>query len=97
MDTEVLVYLQKVKNYLETNDEARTYFIGESDVNEFYKHLQIISEKNFKENGEPELSREQFELLRKTIAAVTVSKKRVFYSKDGLFMFFDEYPPISMN
>lgn len=97
MDAEVLVYVQKVKKYLETNQEAKEYFIGESNADEFFKHLEIISEKNYEENGEPELSREQFELLRKTITAVTISKQRVFYSDDKLFMFFDEYPPICMN
>ena len=97
METEVLVYLQKVKNYLNTNVEAKEYFIGNSDVEEFYKHLTIISEKNFEENGQPELSKEQFELLRKTILAVTVSKKKIFYSNDNVFMFFENYPPTSMN
>lgn len=97
MDTEVLVYLQKVKSYISSNEEAKTYFIGNSDAEEFYKHLAIISEKNFEENGQPELTQEQFELLRKTILAVSVSKQKVFYSEDGVFMFFEDYPPISMN
>ena len=97
METEVLVYLQKVKNYISTNEEAKTYFIGNSDSEEFYKHLAIISEKNFEENGQPELTQEQFELLRKTILAVSVSKQKLFYSEDGLFMLFENYPPISMN
>lgn len=97
METEVLVYLQKVKNYISTNEEAKTYFIGNSDADEFYKHLAIISEKNFEENGQPELTQEQFELLRKTILAVSVSKQKLFYSEDGLFMLFENYPPISMN
>ncbi len=97
MDTEILVYLQKVKNYLNSNDEAREYFIGNSDAEEFYKHLTIISEKNFVDNGQPELTKEQFELLRKTILAVTISKQDVFYSQDCVFMFFKDYPPISMN
>lgn len=97
MDTEVLVYLQKVKNYLNTNEEAKTYFIGNSDAEEFYKHLAVISEKNFEKSGQPELTQEQFELLRKTILAVTISKQKIVYSEDGLFMFFENYPPISMN
>ena len=67
MDHDILVYIQKVKNYLKTNEEARNYFIGESDVDEFYRHLTIISEKNFNQNGQPELTKEQFELLRRTI------------------------------
>ncbi len=97
MDTEILVYLQKVKTYLNSNEEAKQYFIGGSDADEFYKHLAIISEKNFEDNGQPELSREQFELLRKTILAITISKQKFFYSEDGLFLIYENYPPISMN
>jgi hypothetical protein len=97
MDAEVLVYVQKVKNYLETNQEAREYFIGDANAEEFYTHLKLISEKNFEENGEPELSKEQFELLRKTITAVAISKQKVFYSDDKVFMFYEDYPPICMN
>lgn len=97
MDHEILVYIQKVKNYLKTNEEAREYFIGESDVDDFYKHLTIISEKNFNQNGQPELTKEQFELLRRTMKAEAISKQRVFYSEDKKFMFFDEYGPIGMN
>ena len=56
MDHEILVYIQKVKNYLKPNEDARNYFIGESDVDEFYRHLTIISEKNFNQNGQPDWS-----------------------------------------
>lgn len=97
MDTEVLVYLQKVKTYLNSSEDARKYFIGESDVNEFYNQLTIISNKNFETNGQPELTKEQFELLRVTLIATTITKQRVFYSEDKLFMFLDEYPGICMN
>ena len=97
METEVLVYIQKVKTYLQANEEANNYFIGKADVDEFYKQLTIISNKNYEENGTPELSKEQFELLRRTVAALAASKQKVFYSDDKLFMFFENYPPISMN
>ncbi len=97
MDTEILVYLQKVKSFLKTNEEASRYFIGDSDVDEFYRQLTIVSEKNFETNGQPELSKEQFELLRVAALATTISKQRVFYSDDKLFMFLDDYPGICMN
>ena len=78
MDTEILVYLQRVKNYLNTNQEANKYFIGDSDVDEFYNQLTIVSEKNFETNGQPELTKEQFELLRIAALATAISKQRVF-------------------
>lgn len=97
MDTEILVYLQRVKNYLNTNEEANKYFIGDSDVDEFYNQLTIVSEKNFETNGQPELTKEQFELLRIATLATAISKQRVFYSEDKLFLFLDDYPGICMN
>lgn len=97
MDTEILVYLQKVKNFLKTNDDASKYFIGDSDVNEFYKQLTNTSVENFEKNGQPELTKEQFELLRIAAIATTISKQRVFYSEDKLFMFLDDHPGICMN
>ena len=97
MDTDILVYLQKVKSFLKTNEEASKYFIGDSDVDEFYKQLTIVSEKNFETNGQPELTKEQFELLRIAVLANTISKQRVFYSYDKLFLFLDDYPGICMN
>ena len=97
MDSEVLVYIQKIKNFLNTNDSARDYFIGKSDVDEFYKQLSIISEKNYETNGQPELTKEQFELLRITLEVVSISQQKIFISDDGLFMFYENYPPISLN
>jgi hypothetical protein len=97
MDSEVLVYIQKIKNFLNTNDSARDYFIGNSDVNEFYKQLSIISEKNYETNGQPELSKEQFELLRITLEVVSISQQKMFITDDGLFMVYENYPPISLN
>jgi hypothetical protein len=97
MDTDILVYLQKIKTFLKTNQEARDYFIGEADVNEFYEQMSIISSKNYETNGQPELSREQFEALRVTMRVLAIKKQRIFYSDDKLFLFLDDYPGICMN
>lgn len=97
MDSEVLVYIQKIKNFLNTNESARDYFIGKSDVDEFYKQLSIISEKNYETNGQPELTKEQFELLRLTLEVVAISQQKMFITEDGLFMVYENYPPISLN
>jgi hypothetical protein len=97
METEVLIYLQKIKSYLNTNEEAREYFIGDSSIDEFYNHLSIISNKNFETSGQPELTREQFELLRMTIKVTAIRKQRVFYSDDKLFLYLDDFPGICMN
>jgi len=74
MPPEVLIYVQNVKKYLETNQEARNYFLDGLDVDLFFKHLTEISEKNYKKNGEVMLDKEQFELLKKTLKAIEATK-----------------------
>lgn len=74
LSPEVLIYIQTVKNYFATNEEARNYFIGDSDYEMFFKHLGEISQKNFEKDGEVMLNKEQFELLRITIHAIEVVK-----------------------
>jgi hypothetical protein len=74
--SEVLIYLQSVKNYFNSNNEAKEYFIGDGDEELFYTHLTDISQKNFEKNGEVMLDKEQFELLRTTIQVIHISTKK---------------------
>ena len=74
---EVLTYLQTVKNFLKKNDEARKYFLHGVDENMFYEHLIEIAQKNFEQLGEPMLNKEQFDLLRKTMKAISIVGKSV--------------------
>lgn len=74
MSPEVLIYIQKVKTYLQNDDKARQYFLDEVDEELFYQHLIEISQKNFEKDGEPTLTQDQFELLRKTMKAINASK-----------------------
>jgi hypothetical protein len=94
---EVLIYLDRIKTFFKTNDEARDYFINDGDEIKFYEHLLEISEKNYKTEGAPELTREQLELLRVTLIAERITKQNYFYSEDGLFLFYEEYDPVCMN
>jgi hypothetical protein len=105
---EVLIYLQTVKNYFETNKEAREFFLSNSDGELFYKHMTEIAQKNFEKNGEATLDREQFELLRRTIAAITVMgetkfkngiefKKEDFDYDNGVFIGFPNFGMICLN
>ena len=75
MSPEVLIYIQSVKNYLQNNQEANDYFLKGVDEEIFYKYLAEISQKNFNDNGDVTLNIKQFELLKKTVAALSVVKK----------------------
>jgi hypothetical protein len=101
---EVLIYLQTVKNFFKSNEEARNYFISDSDEEVFFKHLCEISQKNFEDNGEVMLNKEQFELLRRTILAITISQKdieevveEVPNQEDNIFIDMRGYGKICLN
>jgi hypothetical protein len=99
---EVLIYLQNVKGYLKSNKEANDYFLGESNEELFFHHLVEISQKNFEENGEVMLNRDQFEVLRKTIMALTISQKEFdekpeLQNEEKVFMDLGDFGKICLN
>ena len=97
---EVLIYLQTVKNFFKSNEETRNYFISDSDEEVFFKHLCEISQKNFEDNGEVMLNKEQFELLRRTILAITISQKNIEEipnQEDNIFIDMRGYGKICLN
>ena len=77
MPPEVLIYIQTVKNYFKTNQEARDYFLSGGEEELFFEHLSEISKKNYEKNGDVMLDVDQFELLRKTVSALAVLKKEL--------------------
>jgi hypothetical protein len=91
---EVLIYLQTVKNYFETNNETKSYFLSNSNEELFYKHMTEIAQKNYEKNGDATLDREQFELLRRTVAAISITtttnrveiKDEDFHYDNGVFI-----------
>lgn len=85
--SEVLIYLQKIKTYLESNNEALLYFVGDGDLGEFLKTITEISMENFEKKGEPELTIEQFESVRskKSFGDVSLQTTFISYGDFGLF------------
>ena len=75
LPSEVLIYTQKMKRFFETDSQANKYFLSDIESDVFYKNLTEISLKNFMEKGDPSLDIEQFELLRKTVRAISIIKK----------------------
>lgn len=71
---EVLIYIQTIKTHFHKNEKMFDYFLKDSDENLFFEHLSVISQKNFEESGEVMLTRDQFEVLNKTIKAIVISK-----------------------
>jgi hypothetical protein len=67
MSPDVLIYVQTMKHYFSNNVDAQKYFAISGNEEEFYNNIKELSQKNYEEYGEPELSIEQFEELRKKI------------------------------
>ncbi len=63
MNTEVFIYLQKVKEYMKKNDEARESLMIDKDEEKFYDLLTKFSLNNLTKTGFPELSHQQFVMI----------------------------------
>jgi hypothetical protein len=61
---DILIYIQTVKNFLENDKGTKEYFLTNVDEDLFYENLGQIAQINLEKNGEPQLSKEQFEVLR---------------------------------
>jgi len=58
MDVDIKIYLKKLKEFFNRDEEARRDMFGHSeiDMDEFYKMVTEKATKNSKNNGEPTLS-----------------------------------------
>jgi Golgi nucleoside diphosphatase len=88
---EVLIYLQTVKKYIDGNEEAKKYFIANDSESDFFDLIGDISQINFEKRGQPELSKEQFELVRITLIAFKKSEEEI--PDDSIY----EYIPNHIN
>lgn len=104
LSPEVLMYIQNVKNYFQTNKEAREYFLQHSDEDLFFEHMTEIAQKNYDKNGDAILDREQFELLRVTVINLllqstpdTKKKHQNVKTNDNIFVELSNFGFICLN
>jgi hypothetical protein len=91
--SEVLIYIQNLKQYFVTHLDAQKYFTPDGNDKEFFDYMTKISQKNFDEHGEAQLTLEQFEEAR--IKTTKEPEKAVGYI--GLFMSLGDFGRISFN
>lgn len=60
MNSEVLIYLQRVKDYMSKNHDAREKLMIDKNEEKFYEILTSFSNKNWETVGSPELTENQF-------------------------------------
>ena len=73
-NTDVIIYVSKLKAFLDNDSDASEFFYGKNGETEFYDLVIIFAEKNVKDKGEPDLTQEQFEKIRKKIFQITTNK-----------------------
>jgi uncharacterized protein (UPF0305 family) len=71
---EVIIYVNKVKQYFDSNDETKKYFHIDEYESYFFDELSDIARKNYDEKQDPMLSIEQFEEIRLKILSKIMFK-----------------------
>jgi hypothetical protein len=90
MSPEVLIYLQSIKQYFNSHVDAQKYFVIEGNEEMFFNDVCEMSQKNFDESGEPELSLLQFEMLKDKIS-------KSLGKNIGAFVLLGQLGRISLN
>lgn len=93
MSPEVLIYIQTVKRHFNESVEAQEYFSIKGNEEIFYKDITEISQKNYDEYGDPELSIEQFEEVRRKIYNSVGAENKII----ATFMNVGDLGHISLN
>jgi len=85
---EILIYVQKIRKFFETNEEASQYF-NIDDEGDFYGSVIELAKDNLEKYGDPALNIEQFETLKK--------KEILKINTSAVFLDLKEYGMISLN
>jgi len=93
INPEILIYISKVKEYLEKNEEANKYLLGSNDYDSFFDGVLKFAEINFEKRGDATLTKEQFEEIRKSSKKLSTNDD---YS-NGVFMEIPNFGLISLN
>jgi len=93
MSPEVLIYVQKLKLFMEKSETAREYFNISDKDDVFFDYVLELSQKNFEEHGEPELSLIQIEEIRQKISTSTENNDEI----TGIFISLGNMGYISLN
>ena len=107
MDVDLQIYLQKLKDFFNTDKEAfRDMFgHGKIDMDRFYKMVANKATINIKKNGDPMLSSEEMLEIVTDLAVEDISKEikvRDYIKQqqkiEELFVHYkDGYPPFCLN
>jgi len=66
---DVSIYVSNMRAYLEKNTEAANYFYGNMGKELFFEVVKIFATENYEKHGDPALTIEQFEEIRRAVIA----------------------------
>lgn len=93
MSPEVLIYIQSIKKYFSSHSDAQEYFKVEGNEEAFFEQMGEMSQKNFEEHGEPQLTLDQFEEIRYAITKFVGKRDEI----TGVFISLGNLGYVSLN
>lgn len=88
MNTEVQIYINKLRKYLTGSEKAREMFLSRQlDLDTFLNEVEKVSLKNVEEGRDPQLTKDQYEEVRKSLSV----KEEIYVQ------ILDGFPPIFLN
>jgi hypothetical protein len=67
INTDVLIYIEKLREYINNSDKVKKYFIGDNDEEQFYNMVLNVAIVNQYKRNEPNLNEVQFEFIKMTL------------------------------
>jgi hypothetical protein len=77
--SDVLIYIEKLKEYMNTNNNTKKYFIGDNDEEQFYDMVLNVAIVNHYKRNEPNLNEVQFEFIKMTLESFNDSENLESY------------------
>lgn len=88
MNTEVQIYINKLRKYLTGSEKAREMFLSRQlDLDTFLNEVEKVSLKNVEEGRDPQLTKDQYEEVRKSLSV----------KEETYVQILDGFPPFFLN
>lgn len=97
MSPEVLIYIRKVRDYLENNQDAHDYFLIGIDEEKFFDEVSKIATKNITKKGNPALSQDQFELVKTLCESTKLLKNKERGDLSTVYLDLGNFGKLYMN
>ena len=88
MNTDVQIYVTKLRKYITESTKARELFLsGQIDLDDFIDEVTKISIINVDEGRDPQLTKDQYESVRKSLSSQV----------EPYIQIIDNFPPFFLN